>query len=194
MDAEQEKPLIMHFNGLPMVLFYGHSEGKVGRYLSNFYPTKFTADIGRWSKELMYAGAVVGDNYEFSSSEQYLMFRKAMLFNDVHTAMKILQTESPASAKALGRKVADFNEEKWAEHRLDIMVDGLTAKFRNEPLRTYLLETGNATIVECAPNDPVWGIGLKVGDLDAFQRERWKGLNLLGEALERAREILRGEV
>jgi ribA/ribD-fused uncharacterized protein len=186
---EVERPLIMHYNGAPMVLFYGHKDGKAGRQFSNFYPCELEVDTNtfRGNADLgVFNGRVV-----LTSSEQYLMLRKAICFDDAAAAVKIINSPSPARAKALGRGVKNYDDKVWACVRLGVMVDGLMIKFAKDPLKQYLLDTGDATIVECAPNDKIWGIGLKVGDLEAFQRDKWQGQNLLGEALMEVRRRLR---
>lgn len=85
----------------------------------------------------------------------------------------------------------NFDENIWEKQRLNIMVDGLMLKFASNPLRDFLLSTENSTIIECSPTDKIWGVGLKVGQLEVFQKEKWKGLNLLGEALMIVRDQLR---
>ena len=47
-------------------------------------------------------------------------------------------------------------------------------------------------LVEASPVDRIWGIGLAADDERAANPARWRGLNLLGFALVRARAILRG--
>lgn len=37
------------------------------------------------------------------------------------------------------------------------MVEGPMLKFAKDPLKQYLLDTGDATIVECSPTDKIWG-------------------------------------
>ena len=182
----RDYPLVIQYNGEPMVMFYGHTEGKPGCRLSNFYPMPFRATVRTNNVE-----PAMWQEHNFPTSEHYLMYRKALLFGDEASAARILAAKTPASAKALGRGVKGFDEAVWARERLNIMIDGLIAKFADEPGRGYLLSTGDALLIECAPNDTVWGIGLKVGALEAFQRDKWRGLNLLGEALMAARKYLR---
>lgn len=67
-------------------------------------------------------------------------------------------------------------------------------KFRQNPdIREKLDATGDKIIVEASPRDKIWGIGL--GEKEALERgeEGWKGLNLLGKALMKARTTLREE-
>ncbi|MFD7659407.1 NADAR domain-containing protein, partial [Actinosynnema sp. NPDC059797] len=58
-------------------------------------------------------------------------------------------------------------------------------------LRTSLLSTGDRVLVEASPVDRIWGIGLAADDERALDPASWRGLNLLGEALTRVRELLR---
>lgn len=50
------------------------------------------------------------NNVNFSSMEQYMMFKKAVCFDDKNTANKILATDDVAEIKALGRLVENYNE------------------------------------------------------------------------------------
>jgi ribA/ribD-fused uncharacterized protein len=96
-------------------------------------------------------------------------------------------------AKALGREVRGFDEQRWAERRFGIVVDANMAKFGQHPeLREFLLGTGDRVIVEASPRDRVWGIGLAAGDDRAQSPDQWLGLNLLGFALMETRDRLRG--
>lgn len=186
MEAEREKPLIIQYNGQPFVLFYGHSPERSGRQFSNFYPSDFQIDTNAVRGDI--------DLGEFNGfvtlhwSEQYLMLRKALLFRDAAQAVKIIAAESPGSVKNLGRGVKNFDEAVWVDVRLEIMINGLLEKFKDPVLRQYLLDTGDATIVECSPTDKIWGIGLSLGAIECFQRDKWQGLNLLGQALMEVRE------
>ena len=51
--------------------------------------------------------------------------------------------------------------------------------------------TGARRIAEASPHNKVWGIGLTAFDPRAASPTSWCGPNLLGQALERTREILR---
>jgi ribA/ribD-fused uncharacterized protein len=161
------------------LLFWGHRpqrDGSVGAgSLSQWWPVEFTVD-----------GVL------FRSAEHFMMWRKAMLFGDDGTAARIVEAATPKDAKALGRRVAGFDERVWSDHRFEIVVAAGREKFGQNPdLRTYLLGTGDRVLVEASPTDRVWGIGLAASDERATDPTRWRGLNLLGFALMQARADLR---
>ncbi len=159
-----------------MKIFCFHNPDEENGYLSNWYPSKF-----------------VLNGLAFSSMEQYMMYKKAMCFADKDTADRILATDDVAEIKALGRQVANYNENYWNGVRQIIIFEGLVAKFsQNEVLKAKLKSTENGILAECAVKDKIWGIGLSMKDPNRFEIDKWKGQNLLGYALMMAREqILR---
>lgn len=151
-----------------------HNPEEENGYLSNWYLSDFTID-----------------GTTFSSMEQFMMFRKALYFNDQETAKKILDTKDVAAIKALGRSVTDYNDIDWNGVRQIIVYEGLCAKFmQNELLKAKLKATGNTLLAECAVKDCIWGIGLSMKDPLRFDQTKWKGQNLLGYALMMVREKL----
>lgn len=130
----------------------------------------------------------------YNTAEQYMMWGKAMLFGDEEIAEKILQVTNPSKQKALGRKVKNFDPAVWEANARDIVYRGNLAKFtQNESLKQTLLATAGTTIVEAAPNDKIWGIGLAEEDPRAHNRATWLGTNWLGEVLTRIREEILAE-
>jgi len=161
------------------VLFWGHHPSADGRVtaacLSQWWPCSF-----------------VIDGVTYSSTEQWMMAGKARLFGDEETLAAILATSDPSAVKKLGRKVQGFDEERWRSERFELVTRGNIAKFtQDEALRDFLLQTGDAVLVEASPFDAVWGIGLGASAEGATDPLCWKGENLLGFALMRAREALR---
>ena len=57
-----------------------------------------------------------------------------------------------------------------------------------------LIQTGDRRLAEASPHDNLWGIGLSACDPRASSPDSWCGQNLLGQALEHAREILRRDI
>ena len=132
----------------------------------------------------------VGD-VTYSTAEHYMMAEKARLFGDMDSLQLILRARTPAEAKKLGRKVADFDEPTWVAARYDIVFQANLAKFTQHPqLNSFLLQTGDRVLVEASPFDRIWGIGMASSSPHAEQPEKWKGLNLLGFALMDVREHL----
>jgi ribA/ribD-fused uncharacterized protein len=160
------------------LFFWGHQperDGSIGKgCLSQWWPCTF-----------------VVDGQSFASAEHYMMWRKALLFDDAAVAARVLTASSPAAAKSLGRQVSGFEDSAWVAARLEIVVAGNLAKFSQDPsLRSYLLGTGSRVLVEASPLDRVWGIGLEASDPRASDPSSWQGLNLLGEALMEVRATL----
>ncbi|EPE24903.1 YbiA-like protein [Glarea lozoyensis ATCC 20868] len=134
----------------------------------------------------------------FTTAEQYMMYRKAVLFSCPSIAAQILLTSNPRTQKSLGRKVRGFDEGIWEKEREGIVEEGNFWKFGGEGremsegvrrAREVLLGTGERELVEASPRDRVWGVGFGVGEAEG-RREEW-GLNLLGKCLMRVRERIR---
>lgn len=151
-----------------------HNPNEQNGYLSNWFLSDF----------------YIGDN-SFSSMEQYMMYKKAVCFNDDAIAAQILATQDVAKIKQLGRLVSNYNECVWSGVRQIIVYQGLLEKFsQNEDLRIKLKKTENAILAECAVKDCIWGIGLSMNDIRRFDISMWKGQNLLGYTLMMVREKL----
>src|SRR5690606_28669148 len=72
----------------------------------------------------------------YLTAEQYMMYHKAKLFGDDEKAREILKAHDPKTQKQLGRQVKGFDEQKWDDHKFDIVVQGNLLKFsQNEKLK-----------------------------------------------------------
>ncbi len=147
-----------------------------GGFLSQWAPSPFK--IGRLT---------------FTCAEQWMMYKKAELFNDVETAVLIMQTDRPNEQKALGREVANYDDDAWMEIAYDVVVQGNRAKFgqlhlMNEQLRL----TGDKILVEASPHDRRWGIGMAEHEKGIEDPSNWRGENLLGKAIMQVRDELFG--
>lgn len=153
-----------------LVLFFS------GSYLSNFHRCIFKVN-----------------GIRFTSTEQFFHYKKALLFNDQKSMTKILATNIPIEQKQLGRKVINYNDNKWSQECYKIMKQGLYAKFDQNPvLKERLLSISNARFAEASPYDKKWGIGIKADHPNAATPSKWPGDNILGKALVEVRDILRG--
>jgi ribA/ribD-fused uncharacterized protein len=158
--------------------FYGHTPRADGA-LSN-------ACFSQWYRAPFEVKAV-----RYENAEQFMMAEKARLFGDDEVLGQILAQPDPSKVKALGRQVRGFDGAKWEARRFDAVTEGNVAKFSStRGLKAFLLATGDAVLVEAAPRDQIWGIGL--GRENPLVREpaKWRGRNLLGFALMRARDEL----
>ena len=144
-----------------------HNPEEENGYLSNWYLSNF-----------------IVEGILFSSMEQYMMYKKAMCFDDQLVASKILETKDVAEIKALGRQVSNYNDSIWNGMRQILIYEGLLAKFtQNEDLKEKLISTGDAILAECAVKDRIWGIGLSMTSPKRLDIYQWNGQNLLGYAL-----------
>ena len=152
-----------------IILFY-RPTGYYGSF-SNWYPCKFTyLDI------------------TYTSTEQYMMYQKAILFHDYETAEQILKETDLGKIKRLGRQVKNCDDDRWALARRQVVKRAVKAKFmQNTHLQEILLHTKNALLAEASPRDLIWGIGLDINDIKAANPNNWKGDNLLGEILMEVR-------
>ncbi|MEO0558025.1 MAG: NADAR family protein [Bacteroidota bacterium] len=148
-------------------------------------------DVGKACLSQWFPSAFEVSGIRYMTAEHWMMAEKARLFGDEDALAKILEAEHPGEAKALGRKVQNFDEATWARERYEIVVRGSIAKFSaHDRLRAFLLGTSNRVLVEASPRDQIWGIGLGASNPRAENPGAWRGLNLLGFALMDAREHL----
>ena len=146
-------------------------------FLSNFYRCSF---IGKIQND---------QTFNFFSVEQYMMYHKALLMNDISSCKKILNAKTCFECKKLGRKVKPWNEELWKKHRFLIVYNGVFLKFsQNKYLKNKLLNTKNKILAEASKWDKIWGIG--ISKKNAIMGQKWIGLNLLGKILMNVRNNL----
>lgn len=153
---------------------------------SQFYQLKQNAKL------FTMTDAVNDEEETYHSTEQWMMAEKARLMNDPASVQRILKAAKPSKCKSLGRKVQNWNKELWLANRETIVLRGNLAKFSQNPgLRKAILDTGDRTLVEASPGDTIWGIGLSKDDNRCNNPETWRGLNLLGKAITKARNIIK---
>jgi len=129
------------------------------------------------------------NDIEYSSAEQFMMAKKAELFGDNQIKEEILSTNNVRKQKELGRKVRHFDEEIWNNSKIKIVYIANNLKFsQNQELKSKLIETEGKYIVEASPVDAIWGIGMAPDDPRRFNRDKWRGQNLLGKVLTQLRE------
>ncbi|KAL8674068.1 MAG: hypothetical protein Q9168_001529 [Polycauliona sp. 1 TL-2023] len=163
------------------VYFFREYEEPFG-FLSQWFDAPFTAPT---SKPMT-----------FRTTEQYMMYQKAILFEDAEVADQIMLAKTPKEQKALGRKVKNFDGDVWDAHRENIVEQGNWYKFCSSKKggskwKDMLCETGDRELVEASPFDRIWGVGYSAQNAEA-NRSMW-GENLLGKALMRVRERINAQ-
>ncbi len=149
-----------------------------------FYEHQF----GQWTKR----DIIDPDGVTYNCCEQYMMVKKARLFNDITMAEKILQEPSPYQQQKMGREISGYQQALWDRNKYGIIWFGNYLKFtQHVDLKERLLATGNKILAEASPVDKVWGIGLAADDDHILDETNWTGQNLLGKALMSVRDSLK---
>lgn len=169
--------------------------GRVFRYVYFWGHTAKSAVVDKACLSQWWPASFTLDGVTYASAEMYMMAEKARLMGDDETRAQILAAPDAKTVKAFGRAVRNYDESVWARERFDVVTRGSVAKFgQNADLRAFLVGTAlgddGAVLVEAAPNDAVWGIGVAESDPRARDPREWPGTNLLGFALMRARASL----
>lgn len=129
------------------------------------------------------------DGTSFCTAEQYMMYMKALHFNDHEIAEQILATSNPKIQKQLGRKVRNFDDASWKLVCRDIVFHGNWLKFTQNPsLLATLMNTECDEFVEASPVDKLYGIGLNIANAMKTDPSEWPGENWLGLAITQVRD------
>ena len=120
-----------------------------------------------------------------------MMYAKARQFGDMEVANKILLTQDPMEQKRLGRQVKGFDKEVWDGRARHTVYVGSKERFtQNEFAYDVLIDTQGTELVEAAPRDAIWGVGLSENDPRIDDPRNWKGTNWLGQVLTKLRNDL----
>ena len=134
----------------------------------------------------------VAEGMNFTTAEQYMMYKKAEFFSDHEMMHQIATTPDlgPWDHKRMGKRVRGFNAEAWNKENVRIIAGVNWCKFmQNGYLRFKLMNTGEKTLVEASPVDRVWGIGFDSATALA-NRHLW-GDNRLGTSLMMVRSKIK---
>jgi ribA/ribD-fused uncharacterized protein len=118
------------------------------------------------------------DGLRWPSSEHYFQAQK---FVDEKQREAIRKANTPMLAAKLGRDRKAKLRRDWESVKVSVMKKAVQAKFaQHDDLRSMLLATGDAKLVEHTENDDYWG---DAGD--------GSGQNMLGKILMQVRAELR---
>ncbi|GGF20338.1 NADAR family protein [Flavobacterium limi] len=161
------------------LFFWGHQPNKDGKITKTCF--------SQW-----WLSSFKVEKVTYKTAEHWMMAKKAELFQDQEILEKILEADSPAEAKKLGREVRNYDDKIWLENRFEIVKEGNLHKFsQNKVLKEFLINTKERVLAEASPVDLIWGIGMASDHKDVMNPEKWKGLNLLGFALMEVRDELK---
>lgn len=155
-----------NFSDTTLVFFTRHT------CLSNHFPSPFKID-----------GQI------FSSMEHFLAFKRAQLSKDPQIIQRATNIQDPSEAKTILNILKNDHTQEWKDKAPDLALQGLKAKFKQNPrLADYLCSTQPLYLGE-ASKDPVWGTGLQLDDPESLNRSKWiQTGNLLGKTLMKIRK------
>lgn len=168
----------------------------IDKYIKHFGATTFfvRGPLSNWWGHGINTGdgGFYYDDRYYNCVEQFMMAQKAAVFDDWDAFDMIMTREHPKDQKDWGRRVKNYDDKKWAEHRYDIVLTGIVCKFTQNPYILPCLLDHGPYFAEAAPWDKIWGIGHGLEELDDRNYERllFDGENLLGKALTEARKSL----
>jgi hypothetical protein len=194
-------PHVVVVDGKGAIFFYKACKPSVSPYgcLSNFAYGEFTVVE---ENELPPEVAERLRDVVFSTAEHAIMAIKALIMGDESSFERIRAAKTPLDAKALGRKIAPFDEDLWCRLRPSVASVVVRSKFSQidafgqvlRSTRTAGPEGTAAVIAEASPRDAIWGIGMSKATAVKVARKngrfKWSGQNLLGATLYQiAREL-----
>ncbi|MEO0948705.1 MAG: NADAR family protein [Cyanobacteria bacterium J06641_5] len=124
------------------------------------------------------------DGVVWPTVEHFYQAHKLLGTADAPLMERIRGVTTPEEAAAIGRESCRIVRPDWETAKLEVMWQGLWAKFSTHAeIRERLLATGATELVENSPRDYFWGCG-KDGS----------GSNELGKMLMQVRQKLRDRV
>ena len=110
-DLDEILPRTRNGEQFEFLFFWGHRVSKDGMITKSC--------LSQW-----YAAPFVVDGLVYPTAEHWMMAEKARLFGDSAAVDAILAAPDPKAAKALGRKVTNFDGQLWAARCREIVTRG----------------------------------------------------------------------
>ena len=127
----------------------------------------------------------------YNCSEQFIAETCALFAKDEGPAKLITAESDPVRQKGLMRRINNLNVDLWHEKCEELCFPGVLEKFiQNEAAKNVLMNTGQRVLVEAAPFDAEWGIGLGLTDPQVLNINAWAGKNHQGNILMKIRTKL----
>lgn len=126
----------------------------------------------------------------FPTAEHWMMYHKAVFFNNLDAAKEILDNRDPAEVKAIGRKITGFVKEEWEPAANEYVLQAQLLKAIDNPGYKDFLLSLPGYIVEGSPTDNVWGVKIHCDDEACKNPNLWQGTNFLGFRCMDARDLI----
>jgi hypothetical protein len=129
------------------------------------------------------------NDLKFSSLLQWMIWNKAILFENYDITNRIIEEDDPIKLNELERNFLYFDQKIWQQIMPDFLMEGNILKFlQNEELSKELLETGDAILAQIDDSNLLYGIGSVTTDGLEFNTGNSIGRNLLGKSLMQTRD------
>jgi len=152
-------------------------------------PVEENGYMNSWYEAPFYA-----EGRRFWCAEQYVLYKKSLMFADEYHANKIAESKEKTEIIKYAKDIKGYVDKVWNARRVAVVYRANLYKFRqNLELKQALLETGETPIALLGKTDKIWGIGLNKDDTRIYNMSKWDGLNLLGFALMEVRDTLKSE-
>ena len=94
------------------------------------------------------------DDRNYVHAEQFISYRKALLFDSTDVAERVLTMTDPKLTKQTVRRLKRYDDSVWQDEAPAILRSALEAKFsQNNDLKEILLDTGDRVLGEASPTD-----------------------------------------
>ena len=80
---------------------------------------------------------VDGEKMTFNCVEQYIMYTKAIFFQEHDLAKTILQESNPIKVKWIAKSLKRYKQTKWHEISHAVLLKALRRKFQDDTLKEF---------------------------------------------------------
>ena len=130
------------------------------------------------------------NNYSENLFQQGVENLKKKNFSEAENCFEKLKNFDPTNKNILKNLLVSCVQNEKFEKSEKIVQAMFELGSREKELIELLLSTGDLLIIETAPRDTLWGIGMSGSNIDIYNPQKWKGANILGLALMRVRKTL----
>lgn len=121
-------------------------------------------------------------NKIFPTVENYILYRKAELFDDQITMEKLADAKDPTEARKIAYKIDNFKANVWKDKQFSIIVQGNILKCEyNDSVFARLQRLPSKVKFGLADKDKTVGIGFYKSDPKSSDTDMWSS-NLVGKA------------